>query len=131
MAVSAVLRRFLGQTALDLTRFAAPVSCQIQQSRDYWKPINKPKPGVQGKSYRRIVHFKDQYTVEPLEVTNLAGRDPVTGNSFSCFIFPFFCDERLCAFLVNCCKALSFVHKAKFGLCYCSMCVVACNVISV
>lgn len=38
----------------------------------------KPKPGF-GKSYRRIVHFPEEYTVKPLEVTNLAGRDPVTG----------------------------------------------------
>ncbi|OXU27681.1 hypothetical protein TSAR_011611 [Trichomalopsis sarcophagae] len=79
MAVSAVLRRFLGQKALDLARLTAPASCQIQQSRDYWKPPNVPKPGINGKSYRRIVHFKDNYTVEPLEVTNLGGRDPVTG----------------------------------------------------
>ncbi|XP_028043527.1 39S ribosomal protein L2, mitochondrial [Bombyx mandarina] len=40
--------------------------------------IEKPKPGF-GKSYRRIVHFPEQYTVKPLEVTNLAGRDPETG----------------------------------------------------
>lgn len=40
--------------------------------------IDKPKPGL-GKSYRRIVHFPDEYTVKPLEVTNLAGRDPVSG----------------------------------------------------
>ncbi|XP_035446957.1 39S ribosomal protein L2, mitochondrial [Spodoptera frugiperda] len=40
--------------------------------------IDKPKPGL-GKSYRRIVHFPEQYTVKPLEVTNLAGRDPVSG----------------------------------------------------
>lgn len=40
--------------------------------------IVKPKPGF-GKSYRRIVHFPEQYTVKPLEVTNLAGRDPVSG----------------------------------------------------
>lgn len=40
--------------------------------------IVKPKPGF-GKSYRRIVHFPDEYTVKPLEVTNLAGRDPVSG----------------------------------------------------
>ncbi|GAB0097902.1 Ribosomal protein L2 [Sergentomyia squamirostris] len=37
-----------------------------------------PKPG-QGKSYRRIVHFPEEYTIKPLEVTNLAGRDPATG----------------------------------------------------
>ncbi|XP_072938504.1 large ribosomal subunit protein uL2m [Epargyreus clarus] len=40
--------------------------------------VVKPKPGF-GKSYRRIVHFPEEYTVKPLEVTNLAGRDPVTG----------------------------------------------------
>lgn len=39
----------------------------------------KPKPGVKGKSYRRIVHFPEEYTVSPLEVTNLGGRDPVSG----------------------------------------------------
>ncbi|VVC96979.1 unnamed protein product [Leptidea sinapis] len=38
----------------------------------------KPKPGF-GKSYRRIVHFPEDYTVKPLEVTNLAGRDPESG----------------------------------------------------
>uniref|UniRef100_A0A2A4K5E4 Uncharacterized protein n=1 Tax=Heliothis virescens TaxID=7102 RepID=A0A2A4K5E4_HELVI len=41
-------------------------------------PIDKPKPGL-GKSYRRIVHFPEEYTVKPLDVTNLAGRDPETG----------------------------------------------------
>lgn len=40
--------------------------------------MNKPKPGT-GTAYRRIVHYPDQYTVEPLKVTNLAGRDPETG----------------------------------------------------
>ncbi|VVC96980.1 unnamed protein product [Leptidea sinapis] len=39
----------------------------------------KPKPGF-GKSYRRIVHFPEDYTVKPLEVTNLAGRDPESDN---------------------------------------------------
>lgn len=37
-----------------------------------------PKIGT-GKAFRRIIHYEDQYTVKPLEVTNLAGRDPVTG----------------------------------------------------
>uniref|UniRef100_A0A2M3ZBT3 Putative mitochondrial/ ribosomal protein l2 n=1 Tax=Anopheles braziliensis TaxID=58242 RepID=A0A2M3ZBT3_9DIPT len=40
--------------------------------------LNKPKPGA-GKAYRRIVHYPGEYTVEPLNVTNLAGRDPETG----------------------------------------------------
>ncbi|KAL4717174.1 hypothetical protein ACJJTC_017061 [Scirpophaga incertulas] len=38
----------------------------------------KPKPGF-GIAYRRIVHFPEEYTVKPLNVTNLAGRDPVSG----------------------------------------------------
>ncbi|XP_058793783.1 large ribosomal subunit protein uL2m [Phymastichus coffea] len=79
MSASTVLCRLFGQKALDLTRFIAPSSCQVQQIRDYWKPKNVPQPGIKGKSYRRIVHFKDKYTIQPLEVTNLGGRDPVTG----------------------------------------------------
>ncbi|XP_026462075.1 39S ribosomal protein L2, mitochondrial-like [Ctenocephalides felis] len=47
--------------------------------RTLWKYVEKPKPGVNGKSYRRIVHYPEKYTVKPLDVTNLAGRDPVTG----------------------------------------------------
>lgn len=42
------------------------------------KFVVKPKPGA-GQAFRRIVHYPDEYTVKPLEVTNLAGRDPVTG----------------------------------------------------
>jgi hypothetical protein len=42
-----------------------------------WKE-DVPKPG-NGRQFRRIVHYPDNYTVEPLNVTNLAGRDPVTG----------------------------------------------------
>lgn len=46
--------------------------------RHIYKYVTKPKPG-RGKAYRRIVHYPEEYTVKPLEVTNLAGRDPVTG----------------------------------------------------
>ncbi|KAJ8963841.1 hypothetical protein NQ317_018471 [Molorchus minor] len=42
------------------------------------KFVDKPEIG-KGKSFRRIVHFPDNYTVEPLNVTNLAGRDPKSG----------------------------------------------------
>lgn len=42
-----------------------------------WKD-ELPKPG-NGKAFRRIVHYPEKYTVQPLNVTNLAGRDPVTG----------------------------------------------------
>lgn len=46
--------------------------------RTIYKFIKKPQPGA-GQAFRRIVHYPDEYTVKPLEVTNLAGRDPVTG----------------------------------------------------
>nr|CAD7396141.1 unnamed protein product [Timema poppensis] len=42
------------------------------------RDVNLPKPGG-GRSFRRIVHFPEEYTVKPLSVTNLAGRDPVSG----------------------------------------------------
>ena len=42
--------------------------------------VTPPKPEIgRGKSFRRIVHFPENYTVKPLEVTNLGGRDPKTG----------------------------------------------------
>lgn len=37
-----------------------------------------PKPGA-GQAFRRIVHYPKEYTIEPLKVTNLGGRDPKTG----------------------------------------------------
>nr|CAD7442315.1 unnamed protein product [Timema bartmani] len=42
------------------------------------RDVNVPKPGG-GRSFRRIVNFPEKYTVKPLSVTNLAGRDPVSG----------------------------------------------------
>lgn len=44
----------------------------------YKKYVEKPIPGY-GISYRRIVHYPEKYTVKPLDVTNLGGRDPVSG----------------------------------------------------
>jgi len=44
----------------------------------YRKFVEKPEPGY-GISYRRIIHYPEKYTIKPLDVTNLAGRDPVTG----------------------------------------------------
>lgn len=44
------------------------------------KYLHKELPQIgHGKAFRRIVHFPEEYTVKPLEVTNLGGRDPVTG----------------------------------------------------
>lgn len=42
------------------------------------KYVEKPEIG-NGKAYRRIIHYPEEYTVKPLEVTNLGGRDPVSG----------------------------------------------------
>lgn len=39
---------------------------------------DEPVIGVH-RAYRRIVHYPEKYTVKPLEVTNLGGRDPATG----------------------------------------------------
>lgn len=40
--------------------------------------FEKPVVG-HGKAYRRKVHFPEKYTIKPLNVTNLGGRDPATG----------------------------------------------------
>lgn len=42
------------------------------------KFVEKPQIG-HGVAFRRIVQFPKEYTVEPLKVTNLGGRDPKTG----------------------------------------------------
>jgi large subunit ribosomal protein L2 len=83
MSLSSMFCRQFRQQILNSVRSKVPASYSIQQNCNYWKPVNVPKPGIKGKSYRRIVHFKENYTVEPLEVTNLAGRDPVTGNNIT------------------------------------------------
>ncbi|KAE8738715.1 hypothetical protein FOCC_FOCC015811 [Frankliniella occidentalis] len=43
----------------------------------YLKP--RPKAGDVGVCLKRIVHYEDEYTVKPLTVQGLGGRDPVTG----------------------------------------------------
>lgn len=60
----------------------------LTQLRFIHKPhLNvKPKPGF-GIAYRRVVHYPEEYTVQPLEVTNLAGRDPVSGKYVLTFFF--------------------------------------------
>lgn len=78
MCTAMLSRRVLCQQISDFIGLTASVLNQVPR-RYQWELVRKPKPGVDGKSYRRIVHFKDEYTVEPLQVTNLAGRDPVTG----------------------------------------------------
>jgi len=62
------------------TRLASEKPRYRKQLKPAPRPIfiEKPKIGV-GHAFRRIVHFEDEYTVKPLDVTNLGGRDPVTG----------------------------------------------------
>lgn len=56
-----------------------PVSTTFAlQLRTKTKIVEKPTPG-NGRQFRRIVHFQDEYTVQPLKITHLAGRDPETG----------------------------------------------------
>ncbi|XP_022218185.1 39S ribosomal protein L2, mitochondrial [Drosophila obscura] len=57
---------------------AATAALALQQMRTKTKVVEKPKPGA-GQQFRRIVHFPEEYTVAPLKITHLAGRDPVSG----------------------------------------------------
>lgn len=50
----------------------------------YLVPQFKPPPS--GK-FRRKVHYPDEYTVKPLDVTRLGGRDPETGKLRLFFMF--------------------------------------------
>lgn len=50
------------------------------KSRDVELPSNV---GPAAGKFRRIVHYPEEYTVKPLEVTNLGGRDPKTGKKMN------------------------------------------------
>ena len=75
----AVLRRVVCSQISNTPKLSATYFTEKRKGSKIWRPLNLPKPGL-GKAFRRIVHYKDKYTVQPLEVTNLAGRDPVSGN---------------------------------------------------
>lgn len=79
----------LFKTALRISAAARPqqqlllvqptaATAAVGSVRTIYRHVEKPKPGT-GQAFRRIVHYPDEYTVRPLEVTNLAGRDPVSG----------------------------------------------------
>lgn len=78
MSAAMLARRVFCQQTSDFISLTASVLNQVPK-RFRFKFVKVPKPGIDGKSYRRIVHFKDEYTIEPLQVTNLGGRDSVTG----------------------------------------------------
>lgn len=78
MSAVSLFRRVCVNQIVDF--FGANAAVTYNAPRRYrWTYFKLPKPGVDGKSYRRIIHFENEYTVKPLEVTNLAGRDPVSG----------------------------------------------------
>ena len=55
--------------------------CASKNIPSYYDRLVKLRPvaGTPGVCLKRIVHYEDEYTVKPLTVTNLGGRDPVTG----------------------------------------------------
>ena len=77
MSAATLTRRVFGQQISNFVGLTVSVLSQV--SRRYkWKLVQLPEVGT-GKAFRRIVHFKDDYTVKPLKITNRAGRDPITG----------------------------------------------------
>ncbi|XP_043498100.1 39S ribosomal protein L2, mitochondrial [Polistes fuscatus] len=79
MSALTLLRRVVGEQIFNSFAKSLPISCQLQSKKNVWKLVKLPEPGTPGTYYKRIVHYKDEYTIEPLKVTNLGGRDPVTG----------------------------------------------------
>lgn len=43
------------------------------------RDLNQPDLPKRSSAFRRHVHYPEKYTVEPLKVTKLGGRDPVSG----------------------------------------------------
>uniref|UniRef100_A0A0A9WKF0 39S ribosomal protein L2, mitochondrial n=1 Tax=Lygus hesperus TaxID=30085 RepID=A0A0A9WKF0_LYGHE len=81
MSSSALSKLFLSscKIALDPNKLPNVLAGSVRfKTRD----VTLPQVfGVGGKAgiYRRKVHYPEEYTIKPLEVTNLAGRDPVSG----------------------------------------------------
>ncbi|KAF5272295.1 hypothetical protein FQR65_LT04952 [Abscondita terminalis] len=75
MLGSSNVDQFLTNTVIKIYE---PFLNKIVNVRQLTKYVEKPKTGF-GTAYRRIIHYPEEYTVKPLEVTNLAGRDPVSG----------------------------------------------------
>ncbi|XP_022904886.1 large ribosomal subunit protein uL2m [Onthophagus taurus] len=61
-----------------LSLIELPLNPRILPSVRCMKWIIKPEIG-KGVAFRRKIHYPKEYTVKPLEVTNLGGRDPETG----------------------------------------------------
>lgn len=57
---------------------AVRINPVITRTKKIWNLPDLPQPG-QGQAFRRIVHYPEEYTIKPLNITHLAGRDPVTG----------------------------------------------------
>ncbi|XP_057664889.1 39S ribosomal protein L2, mitochondrial [Diorhabda carinulata] len=72
--MNSLTRVFTKLSLLDTTN----ISHRLCSVRFKAKIVELPQIG-HGKCFRRIVHYPEEYTVKPLNVTNLAGRDPKTG----------------------------------------------------
>ncbi|XP_015173244.1 PREDICTED: 39S ribosomal protein L2, mitochondrial [Polistes dominula] len=79
MSALTLLRRVVGEQIFNSFAKSTPISCQLQSKRNRWKLVKLPEPDDPRTYFKRIVHYTDEYTIEPLKVTNLGGRDPVTG----------------------------------------------------
>ncbi|KAK9504447.1 hypothetical protein O3M35_010775 [Rhynocoris fuscipes] len=56
------------------------LKCLVISRRYKCRDIELPSNvGPKAAKFRRIVHYPEEYTVKPLNVTNLGGRDPKTG----------------------------------------------------
>ncbi|XP_066994563.2 large ribosomal subunit protein uL2m [Anabrus simplex] len=69
---------FRNCTISNLRHFVGSKNLYFFSLRGFAKDVDLPKPG-EGRAFRRIVHYPEEYTVKPLNVTNLAGRDPISG----------------------------------------------------
>ncbi|CAG9853788.1 unnamed protein product [Phyllotreta striolata] len=72
--MSSLARAIQKFSLLDL-KASSPIISSVRYKA---KIVEKPPIGG-GHCYRRIVHYPEEYTVKPLNTTNLGGRDPVTG----------------------------------------------------
>ncbi|BES97954.1 Ribosomal protein L2 [Nesidiocoris tenuis] len=79
--LTAGCRSFLADGSSGIRVGALPLT-QVQACRRKMKDVDLPVVfgvGAKAGKYRRIVHFPEEYTIRPLDVTNLGGRDPASG----------------------------------------------------
>lgn len=65
-------------TAFHLKKVSFSLSAVSNRRGDIPLPSNV---GGKAGKFRRIVHYPEEYTVKPLKITRLGGRDPVSGKN--------------------------------------------------